>query len=371
MVHILDSLARIENKFDSLALSTSLIGHSIAPTSNNASQEPTKQGDGASLTNAQRIIFWPSIYIHLVETQPSATLNLQQIFHRGSSWFIEQEALRHASTLAPYVGLATESLARDGHPPIITFPWLTIDKIQQYSEAYFHTFNVFNPLLDQAQFTDEVITPLLTEGYAYGDTKGIIALLVYALGQLALEGTLGTPISVNSGVRGGSSDRSPGIEIFHEARKRLSVVSSHGTLESVIIHLLTALYYQANALHLDFWKATWCASVACQAYIRCSPHDLQSAEMEPLRQVFWMCQLNENICRFDLDMPVLALQDYREVIPAPSRNFIKDDRPHHHYFPAFVQLDRLITEIYTLILEREFYLSTSSWLTVSSLSRAE
>lgn len=82
-----------------------------------------------------------------------------------------------------------------------------------------------------------------TEGFD-GDTDSVIALLVFALGELAIEGSRGTPIGVHngrpSGLRGGSLRRPPGLALFNEARKRIGFVLTECDLENVQIFSLAA-----------------------------------------------------------------------------------------------------------------------------------
>lgn len=77
-----------------------------------------------------------------------------------------------------------------------------------YSAAYFNTFNVLLPLLNPDIFVDEVVARLLRVGYKDDDPKGVLALLVFALGQLAIEDVFDWPTSANhgdpSGFRGGT-----------------------------------------------------------------------------------------------------------------------------------------------------------------------
>lgn len=74
---------------------------------------------------------------------------------------------------------------------------------------------------------------MLREGYKDGSLKAVLALTVFALGQTAVEATLGEPISVHvqegvsSGFRGGSVENPPGIELFSAALRPKSVTVIH------------------------------------------------------------------------------------------------------------------------------------------------
>jgi hypothetical protein len=77
-----------------------------------------------------------------------------------------------------------------------------------------------------------------------GDIDSVTALLVFALGEVAIEGSRGQPIEEEggrpSGVRGGSITRPPGLALFNEARKRIGFVLTEGELENVQIFSLAA-----------------------------------------------------------------------------------------------------------------------------------
>lgn len=76
------------------------------------------------------------------------------------------------------------------------------------------------------------------------DNDSVIALLIFALGEMSEEGSCGTPINTvvrrSSGVRGGSFDNPPGLTLFTEARKRLGFVITDCELENVQIHCMVA-----------------------------------------------------------------------------------------------------------------------------------
>jgi hypothetical protein len=102
------------------------------------------------------------------------------------------------------------------------FPALTAERVRELSDSYFGTFNMAYPILDQHVFVAETLPPLLADGFSYGDVSVILALLVLALGELAIEGISGDPVTSASGtsigLRGGTLQNPPGIELFNEAR---------------------------------------------------------------------------------------------------------------------------------------------------------
>jgi hypothetical protein len=86
-----------------------------------------------------------------------------------------------------------DSSSEDGYPKRYAFPTLTTKQVQEYTDAYFNTFNVICPILEYDS-TSGVIVRLSREGYADGNQQGIVTLLVFALGQFAVEGVFGNTI---------------------------------------------------------------------------------------------------------------------------------------------------------------------------------
>ena len=90
------------------------------------------------------------------------------------------------------------------------------------TDAYFRTFNTLYPVLDQLTFRAKTLEHLIASGFAYSNASSVLALLVLALGELALEGVAGNAISttsgMSSGVRGGTASHPPGLELCREAR---------------------------------------------------------------------------------------------------------------------------------------------------------
>ena len=219
MVHILNTLTRLETKFDSLAVgdpgpgpsddrNSTRLGKSLSqasPASSSYQRTGTNsrelsqefprelQQSYQHLTVPHKVILWPSIYIHLINSGIQATSDLQYVLQEGTPWFIRQEIAKHPNPLPYNVALPqyalNAGLREQGFSSKVAFPSLTIQLIQEQCEAYFNTFNVLFPLLNRDSFLNATVAPLLRDGYADGDPNAVLALLVFALGQVAIEGT--------------------------------------------------------------------------------------------------------------------------------------------------------------------------------------
>jgi hypothetical protein len=248
----------------------------------------------------------------------------------------------------------------------VIFPDLTVQQVNEYSAAYFKTFNVLLPLLEANMFVDGVVARLLQEGYRDDGPESVLALLVFALGQLAIEGVTGYPTRAShdesSGFRGGSIEGPSGLGLFNEARRRIGMVSTQPCLETVQIMLLQATYFEASARHLDFWTSTSAASLACTCLIKSQQIDWTSSYGDLVKRAYWVCVLHERL--FDLEFRVTStgIESLGDQIPLPhfhnpargdeqtsgpppggSRVFAVDDQtgPALH-FVAMITLSRLI-----------------------------
>ncbi|KAK0255154.1 hypothetical protein B0A54_16294 [Friedmanniomyces endolithicus] len=410
MVHILDALNRLENKFDNLSMTaggspdgstpsmrtrgtaSSSMSGTTAKTSQNAippsssENPPTFRQPYQHLTVPHKIILWPGIYIHLLNSGIPAASDLQYVLEEGTHWFIRREMAKHPEPLPSKLGLpcfAINASPHDhGRASNVAFPTLTIQQIQEFSDAYFNTFNVLYPLLNREAFMNGIVSRLLREGYGDGDAGSVLALMVFALGKVAVEGVLHRPASVvngqPSGFRGGTIEEPPGLEFFNEARRRHGFVMTQCTLENVQINLLQATYYEATARHLDFWRSTVSASMACQVLIRCQPIDWSTAEGDLIKRAYWTCVLSEDLYHLDLDLPQTGIHTMEDEVPMPYLQQVQEqqdddqmgsssisgsstvgsganeERSHFQYhFLAMIALRRLIARIHNVIHECE------------------
>lgn len=272
-----------------------------------------------------------------------------------------------------------------------TSPLLSARKAKEYAAAYFDTFGVLYPVLDEDVFMTGVVARVLQNGFVDGDIDAVLALTVFALGQTAIEGTLGGSIRSHdggpSGFRGGSVENPPGIELFCEARRRLGFVVTSCSLENIQILLLQGTYYEANARHLEFWRCVTAASMACQMLIRCQTVDWSSHYGGLLARAYWACSLSENLFHLDLDLPQTGIQALEDDVPLPyfrrahdqeSRG-ISGTEVHSHsqyHYLAMITLRRLIMRIHDVVHECRFqrpasHVQAVANLRVASLGEAE
>lgn len=388
MVHILNALTSLENKFDNLAMGQGSCATSERTTGTLAEFTPLQSSKsiprlGAGLdddfpsephrscqrtTAPHKVLLWPRIYTFITNSGMQTASDLRQILKEGTPWFIRQEMRKHPLSLPTDPALPSFRLdhpsSEGGYTKRYAFPTLTVQQAQEYTDAYFNTFNIICPVLDYDS-TNEVVVRLSREGYGDCDPQGVVALLVYALGQLATEGVFGDAISVHNGVpsgfRGGTAETPPGLEMFNEARRRLGFVMTTCTLENVQILLLQATYYEANSRHQDFWRSTVAASMSMQVLVRCEQIDWQSQSGDMIKRAYWTCVLNEDLYHLDLDLPQTGICTLEDEVPLPSFYGTQDSQgwlsgsrtqsQFQYHFLAMIALRKLISRINATILE--------------------
>lgn len=269
LVEILDRLRSLETKVDRLpttrASSASGFGPpqpspasqpsfnpDVDPSSYSSSLRPSPSGIKSNqsyrhFSASHKILTWPIIQQALLQALPSNVGDLKTLEQDGTAFLVQIQretpnlSLEEVLQDRPFVGMQTQA-TRSAGGTRTTFPMLTKDIMINLATAYFDTFNFVYPFMDRQNFISDTLTKVQTEGFD-GDTESVIALLVFALGELAIEGSRGKPVEVHmgrpSGVRGGSFTRPPGIALFNEARKRLGFVLTECELENIQIYALT------------------------------------------------------------------------------------------------------------------------------------
>lgn len=180
---------------------------------------------------------------------PGADADLQSLEAEGSAFIVglQQKGTPSLSLdiflrSHSFEGMLTQA-TRNAGGERFTFPDLSYDIMLRLANSYFDTFNLIYPFMDRQTFLSETMIKVSSEGFN-GDTDSVIALLVLALGELAAEGIRGMPLGSyngrNSGLRGGTLERPPGLALFNEARKRIGFVLTECDLENVQIFSLAA-----------------------------------------------------------------------------------------------------------------------------------
>ncbi|PQE04637.1 hypothetical protein CJF30_00004405 [Rutstroemia sp. NJR-2017a BBW] len=219
--------------------------HTSAPSPANNLSRATEY---RHTTATHKILYWPAIQEILVQADPTLADDLKDFEKEGSSFIVRMQngqpplSLHEGLSKKTFVGMQSQA-ARVAGGTRITYPALTRETMHRLASAYFDTFNFLYPFMDRQSFFSDNLNKVYTEGFD-GDKESVIALLIFALGELALESSHGAPISTSnsrpSGVRGGEPYKPPGISLYNEARKQIGFVMSGCELENVQIFSLAA-----------------------------------------------------------------------------------------------------------------------------------
>jgi hypothetical protein len=226
---------------------------SYSAASHRPSQQPSPNSLGRSqpyrhASAAHKMLTWPAIQQLLLQALPSNIGDSKVLEQDGSAFIVQIQEETPKLPLdedlegRPFLGMQSQASRNTGGARI-TFPRLTRDVMHQLATAYFDTFNFVYPFMDRQGFISGTLTEVCTEGFD-SDPDSVIALLVFALGELAIEGSCGNPVGAYkgrpSGVRGGTTSKPPGLALFNEARKRIGFVLTDCDLVNVQIYSLAA-----------------------------------------------------------------------------------------------------------------------------------
>jgi hypothetical protein len=270
MVFILDGINRLERKID-------IIGRSVNPGSaafeTQPTLSPTSQPSSSTgkvvvpsptdvlrgldtgqallepsrvythLTTPHKVLLWPAISMHMSTLNIDGLDDLRYILEAGTPWMLRHELEKHPEVLPCDSFLESKPALSMGYSDTakrVLFTELTAEVMSKYSHAYFSTFNGLFPILDKEEFVSDVLQVVARNGFGDGDFPSIIALLVFALGSVAEEGTFGHPLMPQSGIRGGTAARPPGLQLFNEARRRLGFIMTQCNVENIQCLLLAS-----------------------------------------------------------------------------------------------------------------------------------
>ncbi|KAL1871061.1 hypothetical protein VTK73DRAFT_2257 [Phialemonium thermophilum] len=374
LVEILDRIKSLEGKIDTLSIHSPLVASRLASTptgvaafnqlhpslpptspgiltplgaaptlllSDAPETVPSLRGDGqyGYVSSVYQMLAWPVVRQLLESTQSKLCLDPPAFVQDSPALCL---GLLDRSQRLPVDTTGSDaqgsSLGIPINPPgtiSLGISDLTWDAMQQLSKSYFDTFNLLYPILDRQSFQSETMALVFNNGFDE-EMASTLALLVFALGEVAIAGTRGIPVHVfngrPSGVKGGTASRPPGLTLFNEARRRMGFNLADCSLENVQIFALASLYYGSCCRHLEFWRMTTSASLACQALITRSVH-------------------------LELGFPLTGLEKFEPIVGLPdfSGPFNRDDylgnesSHFQEHFASQIVLRRLLVDFHNTL----------------------
>lgn len=313
-----------------------------------------------------------------MQTGNQAGLELESMTHGGTPWLIRHAMDRFGKEFPVEVGLplfrSDFGMSESSYTLKTSFPGLTADVMKQLADSYFSTFNLLYPVLDHNQFMNNILPRILTDGFGYGEAASVLALLVFALGQVGMDGIYGTPLANfhggPSGIRGGTATQPPGLGLFNEARARIGSIRIQSVLMHVQVLLLQAAYFEANACHVEFWQSNMTASLMCQLLVQYPYEPWSTLNGDLIKRAYWTCMINEDLYHLDLDSPRTALRNIADAMSLPHFERSQDqlefkgrtdeDSLLEYHYLAKIALTRVISRIYDAIHQSEIIPLASS-----------
>lgn len=195
------------------------------------------------VSSVHQMLKWPAIQQLFASIQPKLpNIDLSTLEREGPASMValRRSTIQSLPTDIQPTGRRASSIGM--HDPAtaaqltISISDLNWETMQRLSKAYFDTINLLCPILDRHSFMSDTLPVIFNSGFSH-NMASTIALLVFALGEVALAGSEGPPIHVYngraSGIRGGTRDRPPGLELFNEARRRMGFNLTECSLENV------------------------------------------------------------------------------------------------------------------------------------------
>lgn len=298
-----------------------------------------------------RMLSWPAIQQLFLSVQPR--------LHNVDLSAIEREGVSHMIGIRKsnghFIPGSASVVPTDQNPEFTSH--LTWEYVQRVSKTYFDSINLQNPILDRQSFMGETLPNMFSQGFKSG-IESTVCYLVFALGEVASTGSDGVPTHVYngraSGVKGGTTDRPPGIELFNEARRRIGFHLTECSLENVQVFALSSAYYGSCFYPMDFWRMTASASLACQAMVTSNPTALSSPRADLVKRIFWYCSIMETTTHLELEFPLTGLERMESAVGLPdfSGPFSEDDilsnqQSHfQEHFASQIALRRLLIDFH-------------------------
>lgn len=202
----------------------------------------------SSLTAPHKIFLWPIVRSRLSQSSTSAVADLLRIHEEGTPWLIRKEISKHPRALPQTGDLDKEVFSSRTQgmcsPRCYIFPSLGLRHLQDCTKAYFDTFNMLSPILDEDIFSEVMLRHIVRDGYYDSDPQAVLAFVVLALGQVSIDGAQAPIVEgsdrLTGGWRGGSTRTPPGLEFFNEAQRRMKSIPQTSSIVNVQISLLHA-----------------------------------------------------------------------------------------------------------------------------------
>jgi len=206
---------------------------------------------------------------------------------------------------------------------------ITLNKeyVESLCAAYFRSFHCTYPILDPYYFYTTLLPQVCSQSFSEAHDGSALVLLVLALGSVAHEGVTGSPIvdeaGRETGIRGGTVLRPPGLIFLTEAKRRLGVSFTFWNLNNLQCCILFAVYYSQVSRNLDFWRMAILSCTICESLVK-TVVDWNTAKSDQIARCFWICCIFEGGLTGELGLQVPRITALQDSVPLPL--FLSDFR---------------------------------------------
>lgn len=200
-------------------------------------QVPTSQAK-----ETDNILTWPAVQT-ILERDLGKQTQWDGSSQRAEKWltaisaeFPKLAVDRTADILYSEIGVLVLGVSRS--------VYLNKPYVESLCAVYFQSFHCIYPILNKDQFYRDLLPRVCDRSFSEECEESALALLVLALGSVAQEGVTGSPIfdevGRETGVRGGTLARPPGLIFMNEAKRRMGLALTSWNLNNLQCSILFA-----------------------------------------------------------------------------------------------------------------------------------
>ncbi|KAI1262744.1 hypothetical protein F5Y18DRAFT_418624 [Xylariaceae sp. FL1019] len=314
---IFSTLQRIEHKVNNVAVSA------ISPSSVASQPErlgiPLLEEHGASPASPEsntvtthspaisyairRVVAWPAVQNMLQPCHQNHNTESATVMEHS------REPLWHGPPLLPH---SQDIVAT-----------LSISIVRNLSDDYFSTFNLANPVLDRAMFSQQTLGTAISTEFG-NNIESCLVLVVMTLGcfgaRALREGDFEVPNQdrASQAAEVGWQDGIPGLAFFNEARKRIGYIMCENSMQACQFYLLSGLVYAQLMRPSEWWNMVNRAGVCCMTFWeRAKTETCDEWVRDMQSRLYWHTVMCEAVLTQELDFPVSRLSEYEEQVPLP------------------------------------------------------
>ncbi|RDW87600.1 hypothetical protein BP5796_03294 [Coleophoma crateriformis] len=242
---------------------------------------PSFQVPQRQTTEVHKLLQWPAVQ-NLLQSEGVDVSRWQGDSKGTEGWLIEvTKAFGYGLPLDRpmdilYADGAELNLNIDGS--------FTLNKeyVEGLCEAYFQSFHCMYPILDRKLFYVETLPRVVRQSFSEAQEGSSLVLLVLALGSITQGSLTSTPIldsGRDTGIRGGTPERPPGLVFLNEAKRRFGISLTNWSLVNLETCILCSMYYSQISRNMEYWRMSLLSCTMCQSLVK-SGEPLKAIEFQ-------------------------------------------------------------------------------------------